>query len=96
MAGMLRHLWILSSDKQSTTCKGEFTSPFGEDYFTAKRVFPLTEEKFLECIEAYNNGLKIQDAFPTLSASEREWFLTGDSVPEEYWTSEEDINTIED
>jgi hypothetical protein len=46
------------------------------------REIPLTEEAFEEGMRLYSKGALIQDAFPTLSAADREFVLTGITTEE--------------
>lgn len=48
-----------------------------------KREIPLSEAEFEEGSRLYSKGLYVQDAFPTLSAADREFILTG-ITPEEW------------
>lgn len=47
------------------------------------RVIPLAPEVYDACVEAYHSGLLLQDAFPMLSADDREFIKTG-ITPEEW------------
>lgn len=56
-------------------------SPFtGEVY---RMQLDLTEEQFQEQYEAWQSGVLIQNAFPTLNADEREFIKTG--IPPVEW-----------
>jgi len=54
--------------------------------FTGKTheiTLPLGIEAFSECMTRWQEGERIQHAFPTLSADQREFLMTG-STPEEW------------
>jgi len=54
--------------------------------FTAKvsqMTLPISEEEFNRCATAWQNGTLIQDAFPMLDASQREFIKTG-ITPQEW------------
>ena len=53
------------------------TNPFNGEVNTLD--IPVTEEQ----VQAYMNGALIQDAFPNLSAGDREFIKTG--ITEESW-----------
>lgn len=44
---------------------------------------PLTEEEFEAAFENWQDNVKIQDAFPTLTPAQREFIMTG--YTEEDW-----------
>jgi len=44
---------------------------------------PMDEDAFNKAIIAWHNGAYIQDAFPMLSAAQREFIMTG--ITEEEW-----------
>jgi hypothetical protein len=57
------------------------TNPFtGEVNFME---LPITPEQYEEAYIKWRNGMYIQDAFPTLSADEREFIKTG--ITPDYW-----------
>lgn len=62
--------------------------------FTGKQVtiqLNMKPSAYLACYELWQKGAKIQDAFPMLSADEREFILTGISAEEWYYfVGEED------
>lgn len=47
------------------------------------RELPISEQEFARGVVHYSNGAFIQDAFPMLSADDREFLLTG-ITPEEW------------
>ena len=53
------------------------TNPFNGEVNTLD--IPVTEEQ----VQAYMNGALIQNAFPNLSADDREFIMTG--ITEEIW-----------
>lgn len=55
-------------------------SPFG---YRRLAIMDHTMEDIEECVNTWNGGAFIQDAFPTLSAEEREFILSG--FKEEEW-----------
>lgn len=54
------------------------------------RTLPITVEQYLSWV----SGTLIQDAFPHLSADDREWFLTG-MTPEQIARRDELLNRTE-
>lgn len=46
-------------------------------------VLPLSEEDFLQAFQAWRGGALIQDVFPTLNDTQREFILTGMSEEEQ-------------
>lgn len=44
---------------------------------------PISEEEFDRCFDAWQNGTLIQEAFPMLDASQREFIMTG--ITDEEW-----------
>lgn len=48
-----------------------------------KMLLPITNEHHIKAEQARAGGMLIQDAYPTLSADQREFLLTG-AVPEEW------------
>jgi len=53
---------------------------------------PLTNEEFEEAFAKWQDGMLIQDAFPTLSADQREFIMTGSthSEWEEMWAEDKE------
>lgn len=54
----------------------------------ADRVINMTYDEFKSCYEKWNNGEMIQNAFPTLSAEDREHLLSGKSLDSFFNTAE--------
>lgn len=50
---------------------------------TSTMILPISQDEFDACNERWANGVMIQDAFPMLTADEREFILTG-ITPEEW------------
>ena len=50
---------------------------------TNKMVLPITQDDYNKAEQARKEGMLIQDAYPTLSADEREFLLSG-ATPEEW------------
>lgn len=48
--------------------------------------FDCTPEVYLQGIKEYNKGAMIQDAFPTLSAEQREFLISGMLPADWRWT----------
>lgn len=57
------------------------TSPFSRRPNAMQ--IPLTEEEFTAAMDAWQSGTLIQNAFPTLTADQREFIKTG-ITPEEW------------
>ena len=47
------------------------------------RPIPMSRQEYAECLERWQAGLLIQQAFPTLSPDDREFIMTG-VTPEEW------------
>lgn len=74
------------------TPKGVFAAPNGNMVVTAPSQMtgkehsvelPMTAAEYKRAMEAYNRGALIQNAFPALNASQREFLMTG--ITDEEW-----------
>jgi hypothetical protein len=80
------------------TPKGVFAAPNGHVVITSPSTMtgtehsvelPMTVTEYRRAMEHYNKGALIQDAFPRLTAEQREFLLTG-ITPEEWETLKEE------